>query len=234
MRHAVIPYRGDERAAADNDMIIPMHPEDFKKVCNSICQDSTMVVACYTPFRKIDEEGKKVLINDGSVKSRKDWEKVILPSDADIENRIEYLKKYKEALKDTEIAITLQAGNMFVPVYRNLCGGDFFRLVHDDPALIEEILEAEVQYFYRIVTEGLKVGFDALMAGDDLAHKHGLMIDPDLLKRWYVPNAMRFYEPVLNQGIPIIFDCDGDPTKIMDMILGLGCEASVSNRCKWH
>ncbi len=219
------PYRGDERASAEGDMVIPMHPKSFLEVCNKICQDSLMVVAAYTPFRKLNDEGKPVLINDGSVNNRKAWEKVIMPTDEDVKDRIGYLKKYKEAAKDTDIAITLQAGNMFVPVYRNLCGGHFFNLVYDDPMLVEEILDVESDYFYKVVKAGLEEGFDVLMAGDDLAHKGGTMLDPDLIKKWYIPRAQKFYEPVLNANVPIIFDCDGDPTKIMDMILDLGSSA---------
>ncbi len=219
------PYKCDERSSAHGDMIIPMYPQDFIQVCKSICQDSTMVVACYTPFRKINKDGIAELITDGSVKSRKDWQKVILPSDEDVADRMGYLKAYREALKDTDLAITLQVGNMFVPFYRSLSGNDFFRLVYDDPVLIEEILDAEVDYFYKIVREGIKIGFDVMMSGDDLAHKHGMMINPDLLKKWYIPRAEKFYEPALNAGKPIIFDCDGNPEKIMDMIIGLGCSA---------
>lgn len=219
------PYKCDERSSADGDMIIPMHPKDFLQVCNSICQDSMMVVACYTPFRKLDKEGKPELITDGSVKSRKDWEKVILPSETDITDRMDYLKMYHEERNGSDVAITLQAGNMFVPFYRSLSGNDFFRLVKDDPGLIEEILDAEAQYFQDIVTAGLEIGFDVLMAGDDLAHKHGMMVDPEIIKKWYIPRAKRFYEPVLNAGIPIIFDCDGDPSQIMDMIFELECSA---------
>ena len=219
------PYKCDERSSAHGDMIIPMYPQDFIQVCKSICQDSTMVVACYTPFRKINKDGTAELITDGSVKSRKDWQKVILPSDEDVADRMGYLKAYRESLKDTDLAITLQVGNMFVPFYRSLSGNDFFRLVYDDPVLIEEILDAEVDYFYKIVREGIKIGFDVMMSGDDLAHKHGMMINPDLLKKWYIPRAEKFYEPALNAGKPIIFDCDGNPEKIMDMIIGLGCSA---------
>jgi len=219
------PYKCDERSSADGDMIIPMHPKDYLQVCNSICQDSMMVVACYTPFRKLNEEGKPELITDGSVKNRKDWEKVILPYEADVEDRMNYLRLYHEERKDSDVAITLQAGNMFVPFYRSLSGNDFFRLVEDDPALIEEILDAEAEYFYNIVTAGLKIGFDVLMAGDDLAHKHGMMVNPETIKKWYKPRAEKFYGPVLDAGIPIIFDCDGDPDQIMDMIFDLGCSA---------
>ncbi|MBM3705809.1 MAG: hypothetical protein FJW66_04710 [Actinobacteria bacterium] len=37
------PYRGDARAVVAGDMCIPMDPEDFKNLCNIICQDSVMI-----------------------------------------------------------------------------------------------------------------------------------------------------------------------------------------------
>jgi uroporphyrinogen decarboxylase len=51
------------------------------------------------------------------------------------------------------------------------------------------------------------------------------MIDPEILKKWYINRAKKFYEPAINEGIPIIFDCDGDPSKIMDMIFELEASA---------
>ena len=72
-----------------------------------------------------------------------------------------YLAMYKEEVKGTDLAVTLQVGNMFVPFYRSLSGNDFFRLVHDDPILIEEILDADPDliiledYQYGVTPDGV-------------------------------------------------------------------------------
>jgi len=217
------PYRGDDRSIVGGDVCVPMDPKDFIRLCNTICQDTIMLEHAFVPYRILDQTGKPVIINDGKIKNRKDWEKVIIPSDNDIIDRLFYLKAYNEAVKGTDIAVTLQTGNFFLTHYHNLNGSDFFSLIYDDPGLVEEMLTASTDYFIKYVKEALKLGFDVFMAGDDVAYKSGLMINPEHFKKLYKPYAEKLYEPVLNAGIPIIFDCDGNPEEIIDMIIELGC-----------
>jgi len=217
------PYRGDERSIVEGDVCIPMDPKDFIKLCNIIAQDTIMLEHAFVPYRVLNEKGEPEIINDGRIKNRKDWEKVIVPGDKDIEGRLYYLKAYLEAVKGTNIAVALQTGNFFLTHYHNLNGSDFFSLIYDDPELVDEMLTASSDYFTKYVKEALKLGFDVFMAGDDVAYKTGLMINPEHFKKLYKPHAEKIYESVLNAGIPIIFDCDGNPTEIIDMIIELGC-----------
>lgn len=217
------PYRGDERSIVNGDVCIPMDPKDFINLCNAICQDTVMLEHAFVPYRIMGQNGKTEIINDGRIKNRKDWKKVIIPSDEDIKERLFYLKNYVNAIKATGIAITLQTGNFFLTHYHNLNGSDFFSLIYDDPAFVEEMLTVSTDYFIKYVKEALKLGFDIFMSGDDVAYKSGLMINPEHFKKLYKPFAEKLYEPVLNAGIPIIFDCDGNPEEIIDMIIELGC-----------
>ena len=216
-------YRGDERSIVEGDVCIPMDPKAFVDLCNMMCQDTIMLEHAFVPYRVMDENGKPVVINDGRIKNREDWEKVIVPGDDDIKDRLFYLKAYHEAVKGTDIAVTLQTGNFFLTHYHNLNGSDFFSLIYDDPELVEEMLTTSSDYFAEYVREALELGFDVFMAGDDIAYKSGLMVNPDHFKKLYKPYAEKIYEPVLNADIPIIFDCDGNPTEIIDMIIELGC-----------
>ena len=201
------PFRGDERAIVDGDVCIPMNPNDYIKLCNIICQDTIMLENAFVPYRIYNENG----------------EKVIKPSKKDIENKIFYLKSYKDALKDTDIALTVQTGNFFLTHYHNLNGSNFFTMIYDDPLLVEEMLTVSTDYYLNYTKEALKLGFDIYMAGDDVAYKTGLMINPKHFRKLYEPFAKKIFEPVLNAGIPIIFDCDGNPTEIIDFIIDLGC-----------
>jgi uroporphyrinogen decarboxylase len=219
------PYRGDARAIVEGDVCIPMDPKDFVKLCNIIGQDTIMIEHAFVPYRVLNDKGQLEIVNDGRIKNRKDWEKVIIPGDKDIKDRIYYLKAYLDAAGGTDIAVTLQTGNFFLTHYHNLNGGEFFSLIYDDPGLVEEMLTASSDYFAKYVREAMKLGFDVFMSGDDVAYKGGLMINPEHFKKLYKPHAEKIYEPVLNAGIPIIFDCDGNPTEIIDMIIELGCSA---------
>jgi uroporphyrinogen decarboxylase len=219
------PYKGDERAIVEGGMCIPMHPNDWIKICKIIGQDTIMMEAAFVPYRMRDENGVPVIINDGRVKNRADWNSVIPPSDADVQNRVNYLKQYVEAAQKDHIAVTLCTGNFFITHYVSLCGMDFFTLIYDDIDLVHEMLSTAIDWYSKLVKQAVAVGIDILFSGDDVAFKSGLMMNPKHFRELYKPYAERIYEPALNANIPIVFDCDGKPDEIMDMIIDLGCSA---------
>jgi uroporphyrinogen decarboxylase len=219
------PYKGDERALVEGYMCIPMHPKDWIRICKIIGQDVIMMESAFAPYKKLDKDGKKGIINDGSVKNRVDWKKVILPSDSDIDCRISYLEEYIKRAKSENIAVSLCTGNFFITHYVNLCGTDFFLLIYDDLDLVHEMLTVTTDWYLKLIRRAVELGIDILFSGDDVAHKSGLFINPDYFKDLYKPYAQKIYEPALNACIPVIFDCDGKPDEIIDMIVDLGCSA---------
>jgi uroporphyrinogen-III decarboxylase len=220
------PYRGDERAIVDGGRCIPMHPEDWIKICKVIGQDVIMMETAFAPYRVLDERGKPTIVNDGRIKCRRDWEeKVIRPSEADIEESMGYLTEYIRLARKNNIAVAFCTGNMFITHYVNLNGFDFFTLVYDDPELVEEMLTVTSDWYTRMIERAVEAGLDILFSGDDVAYKSGTYMEPALFKEIYSRHARKMYAPALRADVPIIFDCDGDPTEIMDMIIDLGCSA---------
>lgn len=220
------PYRADERAIVDGGRCIPMHPAEWIKICKVIGQDVIMMETAFAPYRVLDEKGNRRIVNDGRIKCRRDWEeKVIRPTDADIEESMGYLTEYIRQARQQNIAVALGTGNMFITHYVNLNGFDFFTLVYDDPELVDEMLTVTSDWFTRLIQRAVAAGLDILFSGDDVAYKYGTYMEPGLFKKIYSRYAQKMYAPALRAGVPIIFDCDGDPTQIMDMIIDLGCSA---------
>jgi uroporphyrinogen decarboxylase len=220
------PYRADERAIVDGGRCIPMHPKDWIKICRKIGQDVIMMEASFAPYKIFDEEGGRTIVNDGRIKNRKDWEKkVIHPGDEDIDEVMEYLTEYIETAKDENIAVALGTGNMFITHYVNVNGFDFFTLIYDDMDLVDEMLTVTSEWFTKLITRAVNAGVDILFSGDDVAYKSGTYMNPVLFKEIYSRYAEKMYKPAIEAGVPIIFDCDGNPTEIMDMMIDLGCSA---------
>jgi len=220
------PYRGDQRAIVEGGRCVPMHPSDWIKICRAIGQDVIMMETSFAPYRVLDEKGKPTIVNDGRIKNRKDWEqKVIRPTEADIQESMDYLAEYIRQARQENIAVALGTGNMFITHYVNLNGFDFFTLLYDDPELVEEMRTVTSDWFTRLIERAVEAGLDILFSGDDVAYKSGTYMEPGLFKKIYSRYARKMYAPALRAGVPIIFDCDGDPTQIMDMIIELGCSA---------
>ncbi len=220
------PYRGDQRAIVDGGRCIPMLPRDWLRICQAVGQDVIMMETSFAPYRVRDSSGRPVIVNDGRIKNRQDWERqVIRPSEQDIEESLRYLKEYIAQASRQNVAVALGTGNLFLTHYVNLNGFDFFTLIYDDPELVEEMLTVTSEWFTRLIERSVEAGLDILFSGDDVAYKSGTYMEPELFKSIYSRHARKMYEPALRAGVPIIFDCDGDPSRIMDMIVELGCSA---------
>jgi uroporphyrinogen decarboxylase len=138
---------------------------------------------------------------------------------------MEHLTRYVEAAKKEHIAVTLCTGNFFITHYVNLCGMDFFTLIYDDIDLVHEMISTAVEWYSKLVARAVAAGIDILFSGDDVAFKSGLMMNPKHFRELYKPYAEKLYEPALDARIPVVFDCDGKPDEIMDMVVDLGCSA---------
>jgi len=204
----------------------PMYPEDFLDFCEIIGQDMMCFEAGFwTPFKKYDEFGNLVQVIDKSIKTRKDYEKLILDGDTQIENAVKYVKEYKEAIKkrNSKIGIIPSYGCFTQTLYEFLVGmNDFMMLVYEEPELIEEMLEVSTVHFSKMTDELVKAGVDAIGIGDDVAFKTGLFIPPKIMKNIWVPRLARIIEPAVSKGVPVLFHSDGRVDDIVEDLIEIG------------
>jgi hypothetical protein len=81
-----LAYGGDPaKGVVDPDIVRPMFPDDFIDLCEIIGQDAMVFDAgIWAPFKRKDASGKLVAVADRSIKTRKDFESLILDSDRQI------------------------------------------------------------------------------------------------------------------------------------------------------
>lgn len=89
-----LAYGGDPaKGAVDESKVRPMYPKDWVEICKIIGQDTIVLEALWTPFKMKDEDGKSAQISGKPVKTRADFEKLIMPTDKDIENKMKYVRE---------------------------------------------------------------------------------------------------------------------------------------------
>jgi 5-methyltetrahydrofolate--homocysteine methyltransferase len=207
----------------------PMHPEDYIELCKIIGQDAVIVEAIWTPFKQKKEDGKIGLAASRSIKTRRDFEeKVIPPTDADIEERMQYVREYKKALEKsgTKIGFCVLIAAYFQTLYEFMIGlEDCMTLVYRDRDFIEELLEISTGYWVRFVKRSIEEGVDFIWPADDVAFKTGLFLPPDLMREMWLPHLKRIIEPAVNAGKPVMFHSDGKIDDIVPWLvdIGVGC-----------
>jgi uroporphyrinogen decarboxylase len=186
-----------------------------------------MMVECFwTPFKKKTNDGKLISITDRSIKTKADWEKVIKPTATDIEDRMQYVREYKEAVKGTKMGVTLAGACFFQTLYEFTVGlTDFMTMIYDQRDLVEEMFDVSAEYFHDLYIQGLEAGIDVVFVADDYAWKQGTFVRPKVFKEIWLPRMAKIIEPAVNRGIPVIFHSDGKIDATIDWLLDIGVEA---------
>ncbi|MHA1834862.1 MAG: uroporphyrinogen decarboxylase family protein, partial [Candidatus Baldrarchaeia archaeon] len=69
-----------------------------------------------------------------------------------------------------------------------------------------------------------ELDFPAVMYGDDIAYKNGLMINPEFLRREWAPLVKKVIEPLKKRNIKVLFHSDGNLEGFIEDIINMGFE----------
>ena len=216
---------GDPAKGAAESTGRPMHGKDYVAFNKAIGQDILFVEQFWTPLKRRGSDGTLAGIVDRSIKTRAEWAEVVVPGDADIEDRLQYIREYKEAAKGTRMGVALTCGCMLQTLYEFTVGmADFMMMVYEQRDLVEEMLEASADYFEKLVTAAVGEGIDLLYLADDYAWKNGTFIPPKLFKELWFGRAARVIAPAVNAGIPVAFHSDGKIDDTVEWLIDIGIE----------
>ena len=98
-------------------------------------------------------------------------------------------------------------------------------LLMDDPPLIDEIAARIGQINLRVLEDAAEYDrIDILHMGDDIACRHGLLVSPDLLRRWLFPWMKRYAEVAHRHGKVFTYHSDGDFSEAAEDIIAAGVD----------
>ena len=85
---------GDPAKGAEEATGRPMHAKDYLEFATMVGQDVIMLEAIWTPFKKRLPDGTLAPAMDRGVKTRQDWDALVMPDGSDIEDRVQYVRGY--------------------------------------------------------------------------------------------------------------------------------------------
>jgi len=99
--------------------------------------------------------------------------------------------------------------------------------IHDDPELVEEILDTLCELWIGVYTKAItEAGVDLFFVWEDMCFKTGPLLSPHLFRRLLLPRYRRLTEALRGAGVDIIMvDSDGDVRALVDLWLegGVTC-----------
>ncbi|MCP4168211.1 MAG: hypothetical protein GY759_20290 [Chloroflexi bacterium] len=214
---------GDPAKGASEATGRPMHAQDFIEFASIVGQDLLLMEAIWTPFKRRQPDGALAPAMDRSVKTRTDWEALVLPGDDEIEERMQYVREYVQAAKGTRIGVGILGAAIFQTLYEFVIGlSDAMKMCYEQRDLMEEMLDVSADYSAKLLQAAIEAGLDTYLMADDFAWKEGLFIPPALFKEIWLPRAQKVIAPALSAGIPIFFHSDGKCDDAMDWLIDSG------------
>jgi len=115
--------------------------------------------------------------------------------------------------------------NGFFWFLRELMGlENFLMTIHDDPGLINEMLDFILDYtisFWEYILDNTRV--DVVLINEDMAFKGGPLLSPDSFKEFLRPRYKKLTGFLKGHGIKNIFiDSDGDMTDLIPLLMESG------------
>ena len=123
-------------------------------------------------------------------------------------------RKRLRAYRDRDyplIVISDRWGGFFGPL-RNMLGVETLcMLFYDDPALVEEMMDATADFIIAMMSQILdETDIDVYGFWEDMAYKTGPLLGPELARRFMLPRYRRVVEFLRSRGVEFIsLDSDG-------------------------
>ena len=124
--------------AVSPDAARPMHPADYIELCRIIGQYMIAVENYWTPLKHMRPDGSVARIMDCSVKTRADMERIIWPSEEEIEERMQYVRECVNAAQGTGIGVVFSGACIFTALCECVIGvEDCLCMIYEDRDLFD-------------------------------------------------------------------------------------------------
>jgi uroporphyrinogen-III decarboxylase len=151
--------------------------------------------------------------------SREEFHKMALAPHEPFLSRV---KEYVEVLGNSEVGLNVYVHGPLDSTYLSMGYEPFFYNIHDDPGLVEEMMDVFTKDAVQMVHHLLQFPLATVQIVDDVAYKNGLFIRPELFKRLWMPRMQKILDPLHRSGMPVFFHSDGDVRHFIDPVIDLG------------
>ena len=137
----------------------------------------------------------------------------------------ELCEKYQ---KDYFIIVDLSS-TLIEAAYAHLVGTqNFFLYMHDEPELINGVLDGLTEYYTELGKNAIKLGVDMIRVGDDIGAQQSMMLSPKSWRVYAKPRFQRMFDEFkkVNPDIFFKFHSCGDYSAILGDEIELGAHLS--------
>jgi hypothetical protein len=216
---------GSAKGASEDEYVTPpMDPEDYMEICRLIGQDAIGMEALWAPLKMEGSDGRLHIITDGSVHTWEQLDRVMPHSrELDIEPKRRYLREYIQACKGSGIGTTIMTAAPIMTPYQFIVGFEEFMIkLITDRDFIEKIIAMCMDYYLDIIGMACEEGISWIYIGDDIGGKGGLLMGPELTRKYAIPCYEQIVDLCSTYRVPVALHSCGNATDVIPDLIDIG------------
>ena len=99
------------------------------------------------------------------------------------------------------------------------------KMLYTDQNAIRKFIEKVTGFFIELGKGFVDLGVDLIWIPDDMGYVHGLMLSPELFRRFIIPQLKKMVAAFKGRGAKVLMHNDGQLMAIMDDLVGAGIDA---------
>lgn len=134
---------------------------------------------------------------------------------------------YEQAAKADRKATFLSGSHrctLFENANKSIGMEDIMCYFYTEPGALREVLHRVMDFQLGMARHYLKVGVDVVSMGDDLGTQSGLLISPQIVQEFLVPEYRRLFDLYKQNNVIINFHSCGHITPLLEVFIDLGVD----------
>jgi uroporphyrinogen decarboxylase len=216
---------GSAKGASEDEYVAPpMDVRDYVEICGLIGQDAVGMEALWAPLKRRGDDGKLHIITDGSVHTWEQLDRVVPHSrELDIEPKRRFLREYVAATRGTGVGVTIMTAAPIMTPYQFIVGFEEFMVkLITDRDFIQKTISMCMDYYLDVVAMACEEGVSFIYIGDDIGGKGGLLMGPELTRKYAIPCYERIVNLCRRYKVPVALHSCGNAVEAIPDLIDIG------------
>jgi len=180
-----------------------------------------------------DEHGSIVMnYTHGLCTNEEEWEawvEVKKPLYDELMKNVAYHhKRLADSYSDRILPIGYTGMGIFENTWQSMGFVNFIRYVYQKPEFLRKVIALNTELYLRYLDAIMESGIEVVMGGDDLGHKTGPLLSPDLIEQFFGNSYRQVSELVHRRNKKLIWHSCGNIYAFLDRFVEWGFDALLT------
>ncbi len=148
--------------------------------------------------------------------------------DTMVDNTAAFHKRLVEEYGDRILPAGYAAPGIFENSWQPIGFVNFTRFIYEKPDFVRRVIRFHTDLYLRTMEAVMRSGVEVVLGGDDLGHKTGPMLRPELIEELLGESYRRVSELVHRSNRKLIWHSCGNVYKLLDMFIDWGFDGIIT------